>query len=352
VADPGDEERTRGLIDVGRLGRWMDEQGLPGTGELPELGYISGGASNEIFEVRRGGRRMVLRRPPRVVPDGRNDTMLREYRVLHALNGTDVPHPEALGACQDPGVVGSAFYMMELVDGWSPMSMGRVWPEPFRSDLEARAGLAYQLIDGIARLAKVDWRARGLEGFGRPEGFHERQVDRWFSHLSSFQFREIPGLDVAGEWLREHKPRWWEPGILHGDYQFANVMFAHGAPARLAAIVDWEMATVGDPLLDLGWVMMGWPNADEDRGGGYVDMEGMPDRGDLLEYYSRQSGRPVDDIDYYIILARFKIAIVLEGGYARAVRGDADNPKTAAFGPVVIDMAAKAAELARTTTLR
>jgi aminoglycoside phosphotransferase (APT) family kinase protein len=351
MTDVTDDERTRDLIDRDRLARWMDAQGLPGKGEPVETRYISGGASNEIFEVIRGRHRMVLRRPPRVVPAGRNETMLREYRVLHALNGTDVPHPEAIAACDDEGVIGSTFYLMGLVDGWSPMSTGRVWPAPFERDLEARAGLAYQLVDGIAKLAKVDWRARGLEGFGRPEGFHDRQVDRWFAHLAAFQFREIPGLDEAGAWLRSHKPRWWEPGIIHGDYQFANVMFHHGAPARLAAIVDWEMATVGDPLLDLGWVMMGWSNQGEDRSGGYVDMEGMPDREDLLEYYSTESGRPVDDIDYYVVLARFKIAIVLEGGYARVVKGDADNPKTAAFGPVVLDMAAKAAELARASTL-
>ena len=351
MVDVSDEERTRDLIDRDRLGRWMDAQGLPGKGEPVETRYISGGASNEIFEIVRGPHRMVLRRPPRVVPKGRNETMLREYRVLHALNGTDVPHPEAIAACDDESVMGSSFYLMGLVDGWSPMSTRRVWPAPFDTDLTARSGLAYQLVDGIAKLAKVDWKARGLEGFGKPEGFHERQVDRWFAHLAAFQFREIPGLDVAGEWLRTHKPRWWEPGIIHGDYQFANVMFAHGAPGRLAAIVDWEMATIGDPLLDLGWVIMGWSNADEDRSGAYVDMEGMPDRDDLLEYYSKESGRPVDDIDYYVVLARFKIAIVLEGGYARVVKGEADNPSTAAFGPVVLDMAAKAAELARTSPL-
>jgi len=166
------------------------------------------------------------------------------------------------------------------------------------------------------------------------------------------QFRELPGLDAAGAWLRTHRPRQWEPGIIHGDYQFANVMFAHGAPARLAAIVDWEMATIGDPLLDLAWVVMGWPDEGEQRSGSYVDYTGMPNRSELLDYYSRESGRPVDDIDYYVVLARFKMAIVLEGGYARVVKGDADNPKMQAFGGVVLDMAAKAAELARTTALR
>ena len=130
-------------------------------------------------------------------------------------------------------------------------------------------------------------------------------------------------------------------------------MFRDGAPATMAAIVDWEMGTVGDPLLDLGWVIMGWPDPGEDRtSSGYVDYTGMPSRDELLEFYAKQSGLPVDEIDYYVILARFKMAIVLEGGYARLVSGGADNEKMRAFGPIVLDMAKKAAEIAATTRLR
>jgi aminoglycoside phosphotransferase (APT) family kinase protein len=346
-----DEARTEGLVDTDALARWMDERGLPGAGEPIETHVVSGGASNEIFEFSRGDQRIVLRRPPREVPAGRNETMLREYRVLEALNGTDVPHPEAIAVCEDTSVIGATFYLMGHIDGWSPMSMGSTWPPPFDTDVEARRGLGFQLVDGIAKLSKVDWRARGLEGFGKPDGFHERQVDRWLSHLSQFQFRELSGIDEAADWLRHHKPSVYEPGIIHGDYQFANVIFANGAPARLAAIVDWEMATVGDPLLDLGWVTMGWPREGDQPSMGYVDYTGMPTRNELVDYYANESGRSVDEIDYYEILARFKIAIVLEGGYARYVEGGADNPKMEAFGPIVLDMMQKAAELSRTTTL-
>jgi aminoglycoside phosphotransferase (APT) family kinase protein len=140
---------------------------------------------------------------------------------------------------------------------------------------------------------------------------------------------------------------------MHGDYQFANVMFRHGAPARLAAIVDWEMATVGDPLLDLGWVVQGWIDDDGSRSqGSYVDYTGMPSRHEILDYYATESGRDVDDIDYYVILARFKLAVVLEAGYARVTQGRADNPKMEAFGPIVLDLAQKAADLAASSTLR
>ena len=340
------------LVDPERLARWMDERGLPGRGEPVACRFITGGASNELFEVRRGEVRLALRRPPLRVPEGRNESMLREYRVLAALRDTDVPHARVLACCDDPSVLGACFFLMEYVDGWSCMSTVG-WPPPFDTDLEARQGLAWELVDAIAKLARVDWRARGLEGFGRPEGFHERQVDRWLAHLARFRFRDLPGIEEAAAWLRRYTPRSYRPGILHGDYQFANVMFRDGAPARMAAIVDWEMATIGDPLLDLGWVLMGWPDPDEERAhAGYVDYTGMPSRAELCERYARGSGLPVDEIDYYVILARFKIAIVLEGGYARYVQGGADNPKMAAFGDVVLDMARKAAELARTTPLR
>jgi aminoglycoside phosphotransferase (APT) family kinase protein len=346
-----DEDRVRGLVDASRLARWMDTQPLAARGEPVAVRFVTGGASNELFEIRRGELRFALRRPPRVVPKGRNQSMLREYRMLRALADTDVPHARVHAACEDPSVLGACFYLMDFVEGWSPISSGG-WPAPFDDDLAARRGLAFELVDAIARLSRVDWQARGLEGFGKPDGFHDRQVDRWLGHLATFRFREIPGIEDAAAWLRRHRPRSWRPGIIHGDYGFANVMYRHDAPARMAAIVDWEMTTIGDPLLDLGWVLMGWPDPDEPPSKmAYVDYAGMPSRRELLERYSNRSGLPVDEIDYYVILARFKIAIVLEGGYARYVAGGADNPKMAAFGDVVLDMARKAAELARSTQL-
>ena len=344
-----EEDRVAGLVDEAKLARWMDERKLPGAGAPLAARFVSGGASNEIFEIRRGPVRMALRRPPRVVPKGRNETMLREARVLAALRDSDVPHARLLGVCDDPAVLGACFYVMDWVEGWTPMGP---LPEPFRSDLESKQGLGDELVDAIASLSHVDWRAGGLEGFGKPEGFLERQVDRWLAHLATFRFRELPGLDATAGWLRAHTPCSFRPGIIHGDYQFANVMFRHGAPARMAAIVDWEMSTVGDPLLDLGWVLMGWPNPDEDRGEAlYFDYTGMQSREALMERYARRSGLALDAIDYYVVLARFKMACVLEGGYARYVSGGADNPKMAAFGQVVLDMARRAAELAATSKL-
>jgi aminoglycoside phosphotransferase (APT) family kinase protein len=336
------------MIDIDRLATWMDDRGLA-AGEPIEHAFVSGGTQNDIYEIRRGGLHCALRIPPPSAPDTRDAGILREWSIIAALDGTDVPHTEAVAACEDASVLGRAFYLMGYVDGWSPMNTDG-WPVPFDTDLDARQGLAYQLVDGIALLSKVDWQARGLEGLGHPDGFHERQVDRWTAFLERIKDRELPGFDVASAWLREHRPLDFIPGLMHGDYQFANVMYEHGAPATLAAIVDWEMGTVGDPKLDLAWVVHSWPEdpATESDGFSYVDMTGMPSRSAMLGRYAEVSGRQVEDIDYYCVLAKWKLAVVLEQGFQRA----GDNPTLQSFGPVVLDLMQGAADLAETTDYR
>jgi aminoglycoside phosphotransferase (APT) family kinase protein len=331
------------VIDLDRLAAWMDDEGLAGKGEPLEHRFIAGGSQNEIYEIRRGELRGALRIPPPSAPATRDDGIWREWRIIEALDGTDVPHTPAIAACKDTDVLGRAFYLMGFVEGWSPMGLvDRRWPEPFDTDLQARRGLAYQLVEGIALLGKVDWRAKGLDDLGRPDGFHERQVDRWTAFLERIKGRELPGFDEAAAWLRRHKPIDYVPGLMHGDYQFANVMFEHGAPAKLAAIVDWEMGTVGDPKLDLGWVVHAWNDSST---GGYVDMTGMPSREEVLAHYAEVSGRQVDDVDYYCVLAKWKLAVVLEQGYQRA----GDDEKLLAFGPIVLDLMQGAADLAEST---
>lgn len=342
------------MIDTDRLAQWMDDEGLPGKGEPLEHSFISGGSQNEIYELRRGELHGALRIPPPTAPDSRDDGIWREWRIIEALDGTDVPHTAAIAACRDRDVLGRAFYIMGFVEGWSPMGLevapdgSRPWPAPFDVDLQARRGLAYQLVEGIALLGNVDWRAKGLDDLGRPDGFHDRQVDRWTAFLDRIKGRELPGFGEAAGWLRAHRPIDYVPGLMHGDYQFANVMYEEGAPARLAAIVDWEMGTVGDPKLDLGWVVQSWPADTDDidpTAASYVDMRGMPSKDELLAHYAEVSGRQVDDIDYYVILAKWKLAVVLEQGYQRA----GDDEKLQAFGPVVLGLMAEAAELAEST---
>jgi aminoglycoside phosphotransferase (APT) family kinase protein len=333
-------------IDVARLADWMDGEALPGKGEPLEAAFLSGGTQNVIYKVSRGEHVCVLRMPPPDAPPDRDKGILREWRIIEALDGTDVPHTTAVGVCTDAAVLGRPFYLMGFVDGWSPMDTHGRWPEPFDSDLDARAGLSYQLAEGIALLSKVDWKAKGLQDLGRPDGFHERQVDRWIAFFERIKGREIDGLDVATAWLRNHRPIDFIPGLMHGDYQFANVMYKHGAPAQMAAIVDWEMGTVGDPKLDLGWMVQSWPEeTDTPSAMNYVDMRGMPSRTQVVDHYAKVSGRQVDDLDYYLVLAKWKLAIVLEQGFQRA----GDNEKLLAYGPVITSLMRSAADLAEST---
>ncbi len=337
------------MIDLERLANWLDDQGLPGKGEPLEHRFIAGGSQNEIYEIRRGELHGALRIPPPSAPASRDDGIWREWRIIEALDGTDVPHTAAIAACKDTGVLGRAFYLMGFVDGWSPMGLtDKKWPAPFDTDFDARAGLAYQLVEGIALLGNVDWQAKGLADLGRPDGFHERQVDRWMAFLERIKGRELPGFEEAAAWLRAHKPIDYIPGLMHGDYQFANVMYRDGAPAQLAAIVDWEMGTVGDPKLDLGWVVQSWPDDPTSPAAatsGYVNMQYMPTRDQVLAHYAEVSGRQVDDIDYYCVLAKWKLGVVLEQGFQRA----GDDVKLNAFGPIVLDLMQGAAELAEST---
>jgi aminoglycoside phosphotransferase (APT) family kinase protein len=338
------------MIDAARLADWMDSAGLPGKGEPVQTSYLSGGSQNIIFEIRRGEHQCVIRMPPPGAPPDRDKGILREWRIVEALDGTEVPHTAAVAVCSDAEVLGRPFYLMGFVDGWSPMTQ-RTWPAPFDNDLPARQGLAYQLAEGIALLSKVDWKAKGLTDLGRPDGYHERQVERWTRFFDRIKNREIPGMDVATKWLGAHRPLDFIPGLMHGDYQFANVMYHDGAPARLAAIVDWEMGTVGDPKLDLAWMVQDWPedtSAITDTEFSYVDLHGMPSRSQVVEHYAKVSGRQVDDLDYYLVLAKWKLAIVLEQGFQRA----GNDEKLLAFGPIVPELMSAAADLAESSDYR
>jgi aminoglycoside phosphotransferase (APT) family kinase protein len=342
-------ERPAPLLDVTALTRWLDTTDLPGKGEPIEQRRVSGGSQNEIFEIRRGELHGALRKPPTGAPPDRDSGVLREWRIVKALSGSDVAHPEAIAVCDDPTVLGRSFYLMELIDGWSPMN-AETLPFPFDSDPDLRNQLAYQLVEGIAQMGALDWQARGLSDLGNPDGFHERQVPRWTRFHEEIKGRDLAGLAEATGWLDSHRPIDFVPGLMHGDYQFANVMFHYDGPARLAAIVDWEMGTIGDPKLDLAWTLRTWPEDTSSAAGAlkYMDITGMPSRSSLVQYYAERSGRQVDDFDYYLVLARWKTAIVLEKGYQRA----GDNPVLQMFGAHAAELMQAAAELAATTDYR
>lgn len=333
-------------LDTAALGRWLDTQNGPGHGDQPVAEVLKGGSQNMLYRVERGGQKMVLRMPGPRADEKRLSELLREIRLERALKGTDVPHAELVAADESGTVLGKPFYLMKEIDGWSPMDGG--WASPFDTDLEERRGLAFQLIEGAAKLGRLDWKAQGLEGFGKPDGFHDRQVDRWLSFLATFKVRELDGLDIASDWLRDNRPAHFTPGIMHGDYQFANVMYAHGAPARLAAIVDWEMTTIGDPLLDVAWALLGYDGEQPKTDGFYLPMEGMPTRSELLAHYEKLTGISTENIHYYLVLANWKLGIVLEKTYAAAVSNPKADPKVKeAFGNMAPDLISTAARLAQ-----
>jgi len=320
------------LVDFAVLAGWMDGQGLPG-GPFEDATPLAGGTQNTLIRFTRGGRTYVLRRGPRHLRSRTNDVLRREARVLTALDGTGVPAPRILAACPDESVMnGAVFYLMTPVDGFNA-SVGL--PEPHLSDPAIQREMGLNAARALSSLGAVDHTAVGLGDFGKPGGFLERQVGRWTSELESYSSLDgypgpdIPGLDKVAGWLDDNRPTTWRPGIMHGDYHLANLMYAPGGP-EVAAIVDWEMCTIGDPLLDLGWLLATWPDPDDESTSlaGPLGASGaLPTAAELVTAYGERAeataGRDLSAITWYAVLACFKLGIVLEGTHARAFAGKA-----------------------------
>jgi aminoglycoside phosphotransferase (APT) family kinase protein len=297
----------RSLCDPDRLAPWLDQQGLePGLPLIVER--IAGGVSNEMFLLSRGAARWVLRRPAGVALPRAAGGLRREFRFLTALDQTGAPHPRAVVAGDDESVIGAPFYVMEQVAGWRPdqgeMASRMAAPED-------RADVAHALIDALADLHLVDPIAVGLGDLGRLEDFHERQVRRWTTQLHSYEGREIPGFDEVGAWLDAHRPTTFVPAIMHGDYHQLNVILTEARPWRVAAILDWETATIGDPLVDLAGFLR---NVSRPQG------EGWPSAAVLVERYAERTGRVVSSLGYYTNLARMRLAVLLEGVHQRGLQ--------------------------------
>lgn len=313
-------------VDLGALATWMDGEDL-GSGELEDVEVLAGGTQNVLVRFSRAGRSFVLRRPPLHKRANSDETMRREARVLAALAGSDVPHPGLIAGCPEVDVLGAAFYLMEPIDGFNPASG---LPEPHCSDPAMRRAMGFSMVDAIAALALVDHEAVGLGDFGKPEAWLERQVGRWKSQLDSYgeldgyPGPDIPGVEEVSAWLEANRPATWQPGIIHGDFHFANVLVRTDAP-DLAAIVDWELSTIGDPLLDLGHLLSTWPPGGDETGAGAVGggINGLPRKAELVERYAARTGRSVEDVDWYHVLAAYRLGIILEGTHARAFAGKA-----------------------------
>ena len=317
------------LVDFQILGDWMEAQGLAG-GPFEDVHLLAGGTQNMLVRFDRGRRSYVLRRPPPHLRPASNEVLRRESRVLSALAGSSVRHPGFIAGCLEDTVMGGAvFYLMEPVDGFN-QSVGL--PPLHAASAEIRHKMGLEAADALAELGAVDYVAAGLDGLGKPAGFLERQVPRWmgeletYNKLEGYPGPEIPGLEDVARWLDENRPASFTPGIMHGDYHFSNVMYAHDS-ARLVAIVDWEMCTIGDPLLDLGGLLNATAGT---LSGGPVPagapptlatLGGLPTRDEMVRQYASGSTRDVSAVTWYEVLACFKLGIVLEGTHARAYAG-------------------------------
>jgi aminoglycoside phosphotransferase (APT) family kinase protein len=334
------------LLVLEPLLAFLDERGI-GSGEL-EVAPIGEGHSNVTYLVTRGDARFVLRRPPRgPIPPSAHD-VLREARVLGAVERTPVRAPAVLAVGEDPALIGAPFFLMEAVEGEVITST-----VPAELDTPAeRRRIGLELVDALAELHAVDWRAAGLEGFGKPTGYTERQLRRFLGLWEHNRTRDIGEVERVAGWLRDNLPESGPATIVHGDFRLGNVMYARGAPARLATILDWEMSTIGDPLADVGYLCMMW-SEESDPPGGMSDLhtvtraEGFPTRAELVARYEERSGRTMRDIRWYTVLALWKSVVFMEGNFKRASSGLSDDPFLKTFGDGVVQLARRAEEEAR-----
>ncbi len=295
---------------------------------------MAGGGSCEVFSLERGRSRWVLRRAPRHANAATAHDVLREFRILDAIKDEGVPIARPVLCCDRAEVFEAPFYVMEHVEG-----------VPIRSSVPAgwagapatHAAALEQLVDVLVAVHGVDWRACGLGSMAYDGEYFTRQVARWAKQLESYGGRELARADEIGAWLGTTHPREQPSALCHGDYKLDNVLFAVGAPPRLLAVVDWEMALIGDPLVDLAWALIFHPGPEGTMPLGVAKeprfaVDRLPGRGQLIERYAAGSGRDVSGIGWYDVFARWKLAIALEGSYAKFVRGLSSNPVHEFFG--------------------
>ncbi len=331
------------LLVIEPLREFLAGQGLDAPGDL-DAAPIGEGHSCVTFALSTG---VVVRRPPRgPLPPSAHD-VLREARLLQALESTPVRVPRVLGECDDSAVIGAPFYVMERIEG--DVITSEI--PPALDNPEQRGRIADELIDALVELHDVDWTTIGLEGFGKPTGYLERQLRRFNGLWEVNRTRELPPVEEVGAWLATNLPESPPATVVHGDYRLGNTMFAQGAPARLIAILDWEMATIGDPLADVGYMMIHWTRPGDAIGRfnlqAVTTRDGFPSRQQLIERYEQRSGRSMRALDWYVTLALWKAVVFMEGNYKRALAGSTDDPYLKTFGEGVAELARRALDVTR-----
>jgi len=324
-----------------------DALGRPGATVTARA--IAAGNSNFSFLVGDGAARYVLRRPPRPPYPPSTHDVLREYEILRACAGTDVRVPTPVAAVGDPAVVGAPFYLMDHVDG---EVLTTALPLGLDAARDGRA-IGDELVDALAEIHALGRHTPGLEELYRGDDYPARQLRRFGGLWEQYEARPLPLVGEVGARLAARRPPPVEPSLVHGDYRLGNVMFARSAPARLLAVLDWEMAALGDPLADLGYLLATWAEPGDATGpllelGAVTAQPGFPSREDLATRYADRTGRSLEWLPWFEALACWKSAVLLEGSYQRFVRGEADDPFFARLETGVPELAAQAsAALAR-----
>ncbi|MGY2067668.1 phosphotransferase family protein [Blastococcus sp. SYSU DS0619] len=295
---------------------------------------IAAGMSNLTYVVSPEGSpadAVILRRPPTGAVLATAHDMAREHRVISALGPTPVPVPRTLHLCTDTEVLGAPFYVMERVVG---VHAARELPAGYAETPEQRRAIGDALVDTLGALHAVDPAAVGLADFGRPEGFLARQVRRWTTQWEATRDRPRPGLDALAARLAETVPATQRPGITHGDYRLDNCLLDPGTPGRIAAVLDWEMSTLGDPLTDLGMMLVYWPEAGEDRPSSQstvTALPGFPTRREVAERYAAGTGTDLSDLNWYVAFGFFKFAAIIAGIVARSAAGAMAGKDTSGY---------------------
>lgn len=336
-------------VPIDALTAWVHEH-VPSTSGPLSVDHLSGGSSNLTFRVRDDANDWVLRRPPLGRLLATANDMGREFTVQAALVGTEVPVAEPVARCDDADVIGAPFYLMQWLEGV-------VYDDADAVAHLTQAGAAAatdQLMDVLAHLHAVDFRSVGLGEFGRPDGFLARQVARWQKQWVAAKQVDVPAIDEVLERLEKSLPPESGASIVHGDYSFNNTMWSRADPARLVGVLDWEMSTLGDPLTDLGMVVMYWGDMGELLWRTRAPQPhrlnpGFPGADHLIERYASTSGRSVDHIDVYCVLAAVKIAVITTGAQARLAASDPE--RAAGITPTVEAIAELALDHASASTI-
>lgn len=333
-----------GGIDCTEVRTWLKNVE---SGEIGELTAhpIAGGRSNPTYELTDGTRHWILRRPPQghVLPTAHD--MGREYRAMSSLKGTAVPVPRTVGLCEDPSVIGASFYVMDKIDGITL----RTQTDTEQLTVAQRSGLATSMIETLAELHSIDPAAVGLGDWGKPEGFLERQLRRWKRQWDSSATSDRPEISELHQRLTKSLPAREYPGIVHGDFKIDNMMVDRSDPTRILGVLDWEMSTLGDTLTDLGVMCSFWDQEGEFYNpitAGATALPGFPRRNELVERYIAARGIDVPEIDWYLVFADFKIAVILEGIHARHLKGHTEGADFAGVGEMVGPLLDRALEYA------